>query len=143
MKAGHFTPKGFHSVTPYLIVEDAAGLLDFVQAAFGARVVSRMDGDDGRIKHAQIQIGDSMIEVGQSSQEWQAAPCALHLYVADTDDAYQRALAAGATSLYEPDDKFYGDREAGVTDVCGNRWFLATHQEDLTEAEMLRRMAAQ
>ena len=135
MNASHYRPEGFHAVTPYLIVPGAVELLDFMKAAFDAEVVEQMADTDGGIRHAQIRIGDSMLEVSSARPEWPASPASLHVYVPDVDTVYARALKAGAESLYEPDDKFYGDREAGVKDGSGNCWFLATRQEALSEGE--------
>lgn len=86
--------------------------------------------------HASARIGDSMIEVSDATQQWRAMASAIHLYVPDTDAAYARALGAGATTLYEPADMFYGERSAGVTDPFGNKWYIATHVEDIPPAEM-------
>jgi PhnB protein len=135
-------PEGFHTVTSYLIVEGAARLIEFLQRAFGAEELHRAPGPDGTVLHAQLRIGDSMIELSDARDPWPARPGTLHLYVEDADALYRRALQAGATSLYEPSDKFYGDREAGVVDPSGNHWFLATHREDVSQEEMERRMAA-
>jgi PhnB protein len=135
-------PAGYHTVTPYLIVERASELIDFLQAAFNAQEVHQMTGADGRIVHAEVKIGDSIVMVSDASAEWRAMPSALHLFVTDTDAMYQAALQAGATSLMEPADQFYGDRSAGVEDFCGNRWWLATHIEDVSPDELAKRMEA-
>lgn len=135
-------PPGFHTVTPYLIVQGAERLIEFLQQAFGAEVLFRTNAPDGRISHAELRIGDSMIEMGEGNEQWQPRPCALHLYVPDADAIYRRALAAGATSLSEPADVFYGDRAASVVDPSGNQWFIATRQEDLSYEEMTRRAQA-
>jgi len=134
-------PKGFGTVTPFLTVADAAKLIDFVKQAFGAQVTFRMDAPDGSVRHAEVKIGDSMVMIGQApaGQEMRSM---LHLYVPDTDTLYNRAMAAGATSIREPADQFYGDRTGGVLDFCGNQWWIATHTEDVSEQEMERRMAA-
>lgn len=120
-------PEGLGDVTPYLIVPDADRLIAFLQEAFGAAVVMRVEDEQGRVRHAQLRIGDSAIELGQSGDEWKAAPCALHHYVPDVEAVYAAALKAGAESLYPPTERDYGDREAGVRDPGGNQWFLATH----------------
>jgi PhnB protein len=135
-------PVGYHTVTPYLIVESASELIDFLQAAFNAQGVQQMTGADGRIVHAEVKIGDSIVMVSDASDEWRAMPSTLHLFVTDTDAMYQAALQAGATSLMEPADQFYGDRSAGVEDSCGNRWWLATHIEDVSPDELAKRMEA-
>lgn len=120
---------GFHSIRPYLIVRGAAGLADFLTRAFGAVERFRAPRPDGTIIHAEVQLGDSMIELGDAGEQWQPLRFSLHLYVEDADATYQRAIAAGAQSLYPPMDQPYGDREAGVEDRFGNQWFIATHQK--------------
>jgi uncharacterized glyoxalase superfamily protein PhnB len=135
-------PEGHHTVTPFLRVNKAAKLVDFLQAAFGAMVVFRMDGPGGTLAHAEVKIGDSLVMLGESPSENEAARSILHLYVPDTDALYKSAVAAGATSIREPADQFYGDRSAGVRDFCGNEWWMATHIEDVSQEEMERRMAA-
>jgi PhnB protein len=134
-------PEGFHTVNPYLVVSGATKLLDFLGKAFGAeKVGERFKGPDGMIMHAVVRIGDSMIAVSDAPAEPTSA--ALHMYVEDTDGLYKRAIEAGATSLREPMNTFYGDRSAGVKDPCGNSWWIACHVEDVSKEEMLRRMKA-
>jgi uncharacterized glyoxalase superfamily protein PhnB len=133
-------PKGFHRVTPYLIVPGVARLIDFLQKAFGAKETHpRMARPDGAVMHAEVKIGDSMLMMGEPVGQFQAMPAAFYLYVKDTDSVYRRALEAGATSVSEPADQFYGDRNAGVKDPCGNLWWIGTHIEDVPPAEMKRR----
>ena len=137
-----FRPEGFHTVNPYLAVKGAAQVLDFLIKAFGAvEVGERFKGPDGAIMHAAVRIGDSMVEVSDAPGE--PMPAALHMYVEDTDAAYQRAMQAGGTSLREPMTTFYGDRSAGVKDPGGNSWWIACHVEDVSQEEMVRRMKAQ
>ncbi len=124
----HYVPKGFHSLTPYLIVKGAGKLLDFCRAAFGAEEKLRVPLPDGTLQHAEVLIGDSIVEMGDAGGQWAPLAAALHLYVPDADAVYQRALAAGATSLYAPMDQPYGDREGGITDPCGNSWYIGTHR---------------
>jgi PhnB protein len=135
-------PDGYHTVTPYLTVSDAAKLLDFVKAAFGATEKMRMPGPDGKIAHAEVTIGDSVVMMGTAGAMTALMPGMIYLYVEDTDATYKKALTSGATSIEEPNDAFYGDRRAAVKDATGNQWFIATHQEDPSEEEMGRRMAA-
>jgi PhnB protein len=135
-------PQGFHSVTPYLIVKGAAELLDFLKQAFDAQEIFRATRPDGTIAHAQVKIGDSFVELSDAHGEWMPRPSAIHLYVNDADAVYQRAIRAGASSLREPADQFYGDREGDVKDPCGNHWFIATHQEDVPLDELRRREEA-
>ena len=135
-------PDGYHTVTPYLVVSDAAGLLDFLKRAFDAKETVCFKKPDGSIGHAEVQIGDSMIMLGQASGEWKPMPCAIYLYVPDTDAVYKKALQAGATSIKEPANQFYGDRNASVKDLCGNLWSIGTHVEDIPPEEMKRRAEA-
>jgi PhnB protein len=136
-------PDGFHTVTPYLVVSGVSTLLEFLKQAFDAQeTLSPMLRSDGRVGHAEVKIGDSIIMMGEPMGDMQPMPGSLYLYVQDTDAVYQRALQAGATSLMEPADQFYGDRSAGVKDAVGNQWWIATHQEDVPPDEMLRRARA-
>ena len=136
-------PEGYHSVTPYLVVEGVAALIDFMKQAFGAREIERMGRPDGTIQHAEVQIGDSMIMMGEATAPREPMPTMLYLYVNDTDATYQRALKAGATSVQEPANQFYGDRNAGVKDRSGNFWYIGTHVEDVSPEEISRRASAQ
>lgn len=136
-------PEGYHSVTPFLVVQGAARLIDFVKQAFDAQELERMSGPGGIIMHAEVKIGDSRIMVSDARGEWKPMPSTLYLYVEDVDASYRRALGAGGTSLREPTDQFYGDRDAGVRDPGGNQWWIATHVEDVSREEMQRRMSAQ
>lgn len=140
--AVHFVPDGFHAVTPYLTVQGAAQLLAFVKAAFDAEEVMCMKRSDGTINHAAVKIGDSMIELAEAKGEWTPMPGAIHLYVENTDAAYQRSLQAGATSLHAPQDMYYGERGAAVKDPVGNHWYIATRTEDLSLEELAKREAA-
>jgi uncharacterized glyoxalase superfamily protein PhnB len=134
-------PDGYHTVTPYLIVPDVEGLIAFAERAFGAHNATTVKDNNGRIMHGEMRIGDSVVMMGESNEEFPPMPTMLHLYLEDIDGTYKRALEAGATSTREPRDEFYGDRTAGVQDAYGNQWWLATHVEDLSEEEMARRMA--
>ena len=107
-------PDGFHSVTPYLIVEGVPGLIDFLKAAFEAKEIHRTDLPDGRVMHAQLQIGDSMVMMGEAMEGFPAQPA----------------------------DQFYGDRNAGVKDPTGNTWWIGTHVEDVDQEEIVRRAQA-
>lgn len=135
-------PEGFHSVTPYLVVRGVPRLLDFLKQAFDATERFRMPRPDGTIMHAEVRIGDSIVMMGEATGEMQPMPGSMYLYVADTDATYQRALQAGATSSMAPADQFYGDRSAAVTDPMGNRWWIATHREDVPPEELARRAEA-
>jgi len=135
-------PEGYRSVTPYLIVQGASKLIDFAKLAFGAEETFRMPGPGGAIMHAEMRIGDSMVMLSDATPENPPMPIMIHLYVEDADRVYKRALAAGASSLREPADQFYGDRSAGVKDAFGNQWWLATHIEDVSPQELQKRAAA-
>jgi|SRR5918992_4771769 PhnB protein len=135
-------PEGYHSVTPYLIVKGAGGLLDFLKQAFGAEQRFRMDRPDGSVGHAEVTIGDSVVMLAEASEQWPVMPGSIHLYVEDCDDAYRRAIEAGATSLQEPENQFYGDRSGGVRDPFGNVWWIVTHVEDVPEEELAARAEA-
>ena len=132
-------PEGYHTVTPYIVVDDVDPLIDFLVAAFGATEKERVPSQDGPTGHAEVIIGDSYVMMGRAQAEFPALPCMLYVYVPDTDATYARALAAGATSLQEPADMFYGDRNATVKDPTGNAWGIATRQENLTPEELAER----
>jgi PhnB protein len=143
-------PEGYHSVTPYLIVDGAAEAIRFYERAFGATEVLVMPmGDSGRIAHAEIRIGDSHVML---SDEWPdmnflgpksrgGATASLMIYLEDVDSAWERAISAGCTEERPPEDQFWGDRMGTLVDPFGHRWSLATHIEDVDEDEMRRRMA--
>ena len=135
-------PPGYHTLTPYLVVPNGLAFLAFIEKAFGAVEKRRALRPDGTIANAEVQIGDSMLMMAQAKDPWKPMPSGFYLYVPDTDAAYQAALAAGGISTLEPSDQFYGDRNAGVQDPWGNNWWIATHIEDVDDAEIQRRMAA-
>ncbi len=127
------TPKDQLTVTPCLNPRGAAQLIEFLKVAFSAEVFARYDSPAGAVEHAKIRIGDSYLALGEGEgAKWPRPPCALHMYVPDADAAYRQAVAAGATSVREPEDAPYGDRVATVLDPAGNQWFLATHIKDVT-----------
>jgi PhnB protein len=144
-------PAGYHSVTPYLIVHDGAGAIAFYRQAFGATERVRMTRPDGRVGHAELQLGDSVVmladehpEIGaRSPQALGGSPVTISLYVPDVDATVARAVAAGARLVRPVADQFYGDRAGGVVDPFGHAWHVATHIEDVPPEEMKRRMAAQ
>jgi PhnB protein len=130
-------PEGFHTVNPYLVVDGAAKVMDFLKKAFDAEEVGdTFKSADGTIMHAAVRIGDSMVELGDSAEPM---PMNLHVYVDDVDDMYRRAMAAGGISVRAPETTFYGDRSAGVEDPGGNKWWLACHVENVSNEEMMRR----
>ncbi len=136
-------PDGYYTVTPYLTVPDLPRMLEFAKAAFGANVYEAIADENGIVRHAEMQIGDSRVMVGQAREDVPAHQSKLYLYVPDTDEVYARAVAAGAKTLLEPSDQFYGDRNAGIEDPQGNQWWIATHVEDVTPEEMERRAKEQ
>jgi uncharacterized glyoxalase superfamily protein PhnB len=101
-----------------------------------------MSSPEGDVRHAEIQIGDSRVMLGEASDQWKPMPAMLYVYVEDTDAVYRRAIAAGGQSLREPTTEFYGDRSAGVQDPAGNLWWIATHVEDVSPEELTRRAEA-
>ena len=137
-------PAGYHSVTPAIVVRDAAAAIDFYKKAFGAEEIDRMAGPDGSIMHAEIRIGDSILMLGEENEQWgtksplslNGVHGSLHIYVEDADAAFNRALKAGATVRYPLEDAFWGDRYGKVTDPFGHEWGLATRVKDMTKAEM-------
>ena len=135
-------PEGFHTVTPYLLVSGVRKLRDVVQAACDAEVTECMERPDGTVMHAQARIGDSFIMMGDPHGRYEPQQSSLYLYVPDTDKVYAQALAAGAESVMEPADQFYGDRAGQFQDPFGHRWSVATHVEDVSADEMRRRAAA-
>jgi uncharacterized glyoxalase superfamily protein PhnB len=134
-------PEGYHTVVPYIVAADAERLLAFMKAGLGAREEHVMRYPDGRIWHGDVLVGDSHVMLSQATDRHPSMPCTLYLYVPDTDAAYRKALAAGATSVMEPATQFYGDRNAGVQDSQGNFWYFGTHVEDVSPEEMSRRQA--
>jgi PhnB protein len=133
-------PEGYQSVTPYLTVPDVAQEIEFVKQAFGATVAEAFE-MGGAIMHADVLIRGAHVMIGASSEQWPPRPGTLYLYTEDCDAMYRSALAAGATSVREPTNEFYGDRSAGVVDAQGNQWWMATHVEDVSPEEMQRRAA--
>ena len=133
--------EGYFTVTPTLIVDGAAQLIEFMKATFGATERLRMDMPDGKVAHSECMIGDSPIMVADASDGYEAGEGFLHVYVQDSDAVYKQAIANGATSLNEPEDHFYGDRSANVKDRWGNRWTIATHFEDVSHEDTAKRLA--
>jgi PhnB protein len=134
-------PEGYHAVTPTLNVKGAAKLIDFLKSVFGAQERMRMPGPGGAIMHAEVQIGDSVVMLSDAIQQ-PPISSSLFVYVTDADATYQRALKAGAKSVMEPADMFWGDRFSSVEDAFGNSWGIATHKEDVPPDELTKRAAA-
>ena len=118
--------EGLRSVQPYLHLREAHKMIPFLETAFGAESLGVHKSPEGAVLHATVRIGNATLEIDEAHGEFQPMPCHLHVYVPDTDACYARALKAGATSIEVPQDKPYGDRSAGVRDVFGNSWFIAT-----------------
>ena len=143
-------PEGYHSVTPYLILDDATRALEFYKKAFGAVELLRMPAPGGKIGHAEIKIGNALIMLSdeypemkvQSPQTIGGTPVGIHVYVPDVDALNARAIAAGATVEREIANQFYGDRSVTLSDPFGHRWFFATHVEDVPPEEMKQRAEA-
>lgn len=142
-------PKGYHTVTPSLIVKDCARALEFYKSALGAQELGRMLMPDGKIAHAEIKIGDSIIMLsdelgmgGSSPQTLNGVTGSLHVYVEDADAAFKRAVDAGASVLAPMEDAFWGDRYGVVSDPFGQVWGFATHQREVSEEEMEKAVAA-
>jgi PhnB protein len=140
-------PEGYHSVTPYIVVDDAAAALDFYKRAFGAEEVLRMPMGD-RIGHAEIKIGDSFVMLADEFPDMNhlgpkargGTTVSLLLYVNDVDRSFKTAIDAGARQLRPIENQFWGDRMGSLTDPFGHQWSLATHVEDVSEDEMRSRM---
>ena len=135
-------PDGYHTVTPYMTVDDAALQIDFLKRAFNAQVKYEMKDEKGNVRHAEVSVGDSILMIGQARDEWKSRPMSYYLYVPDVDVMYTTALAAGGKSLQDVTNQFYGDRSGGVEDPQGNYWWIATHMEDVSPEEMDKRMKA-
>ena len=148
-EAKSFQPEGYHAITPYLIVSGAAKAIDFYKKVLSAIEIMRMPGPDGRVAHAELRIGDSVIMLADESPATGATspatiggtPVGIMLYVKDVDAVFKKALAEGATSKREVADQFYGDRNGTFTDPFGHQWTVGTHIEEVTPEEMKARMA--
>jgi len=130
-KGESYIPKGLHNVNPYLHPRRAEPVISFLKRAFGAEELAKYASPDGVVQHAQIRVGDSVIEMGEAHGKYEPMPAMFYLYVPKVDDVYRQAVAAGATSIQEPADQPYGDRNAGVKDAFGNTWYIATHIKDV------------
>ncbi len=148
MKKVHYIPKGYNTVTPYLVIKGAARAIDYYKNVFGATVVVRMDGPNGMVGHAELQVGDSRVMLAdenpqmgyRSAETIGASPVSLYVYFPDVDKVVEKAVAGGAKILKPVADQFYGDRNGFLQDPFGHLWGIATHVEDVSPAEMKERM---
>lgn len=144
-------PEGMHSVTPHLVCDGAAEAIEFYKKAFDAVETTRMPGENGKLMHAAVRIGDSTVMLVDAFPDWgsvdpkalKGTPVTLHLYVNDADTIFNQAVAAGATVKMPIADMFWGDRYGQVTDPFGHHWSIATHIRDMTPEEMQQAMRAQ
>jgi PhnB protein len=142
-------PEDYPRVTPYLIVEGASEAIDFYCSVLGAKERMRMPGPGGRVGHAELEVGDSIVMLADESPEMNArgprsyggTPVSLHVYVEDSDSTFKRAIEAGAKELRPVEDRFYGDRSGAFEDPFGHRWDVSTHVEDVPPEEMSKRIA--
>jgi PhnB protein len=149
-KKAQAVPAGYHTVTPYIVCRDAASAIDFYKKAFGAKEKSRMSGPGGKLMHAELRVGDSMVmlcdempEMGtRSPLALGGSPASLFLYVKNVDTIAEKAAAAGATVVMPVQDMFWGDRYGKFKDPFGHEWQIATHKEDLTPKQMAKRAQA-
>jgi PhnB protein len=143
-------PAGYHSLTPYLVVKDASGAIEFYKNVFGAKELFRLSGPDGEIGHAELTIGDSVLMLADESPQMGAlapatiggSPVRILVYVDNVDEIVPRAVASGAKVVRPVADQFYGDRAGGIEDPYGHYWHVATHKEDVSPDEMKRRAEA-
>ena len=142
-------PKGYHNVIPYIIVNNAAQAIEFYKKAFGAKEVMRFDRPDGKVGHAEIKIGDTIIMLADESPEMQAlapkayggSPVSLLLYIEDVDAVFKKAISLGATEKRPLENMFYGDRTGSLIDPFGHIWYVSTHIEDVSQEEVRKRVA--
>ena len=140
-------PAGYHTATPYLVVNDADSAIDFYRKAFGAQEIMRMQAPGGKIGHAELKIGDSMIMLaderpggsGKSPKSLGGSTASIFLYLEDVDSTFKQAVAAGAKAEMQPQNQFWGDRFGQLSDPFGHLWGLATHIEDVAPEEMEQR----
>ena len=148
MNKPNYQPPQYHSITPYLMVREAARAIDWYKKVFGAEEIMRMPMPEGKIGHAELRIQDSIIMLADEQAEWKSpktiggSPVGLHLYVKDVDVVFGNAIANGATLTQAVADQFYGDRLGVFVDPFGHKWSVATHIEDVSPQEMQQRMQA-
>jgi PhnB protein len=134
-----YRPEGSHTITPYLVVDGAAKFIEFAKKAFDAKLISNTKADDGKIVNAMVEIGDSAIMVSDLMHGMNTENAMLYLYVKDVDATHGKAVDAGAQILQPVKDQFYGDRAGAIKDSWGNKWWIATHNEDVSDQELQKR----
>jgi PhnB protein len=132
-------PDGYHTINTSVIVDGAQEVIDFLKKTFDAKERLMMPGQPGKIAHAELEIGDSLVMISDATEQYPATRCRVYAYVADVDATYKRALAAGAKGVEEPQNQFWGDRTAAIVDSKGNHWAIATRVEDLSSEEIGKR----
>jgi PhnB protein len=135
-------PEGYHTITPYFSARNARKLIEFLEQAFDGQVLDKTTLPDGTVMNAQVKVGDSMLMVGEAAKDMggrSLMPAMLYMYVEDADAVYAKAIRAGAKSVMEPIDQFYGDRSGAVEDLAGNQWWIATRKEDVSAEELVKR----
>jgi PhnB protein len=146
----NYIPKGFHTATPYLIAKDAAAAMEFYKKAFGATELERITDQNGAVRHGEFKIGDSPFMITDEHPDypaWQGpisrggSPVHIYLYVEDVDAVFKQAISCGATELLPVQNQFYGDRSGGLTDPFGHVWYIATHIEEVSPEEIMKRAA--
>jgi len=137
-------PAGFHTITPFFAVRDAKKYIRFLKTAFDAEEIETHTDVEGKIMNAQLKIGDSFVMIGEvqsNTEDSKLLKSMIYMYVEDVDSVYKKAVMADGKSIMEPMDQFYGDRNAAVEDPAGNQWWIATHIEDVSREEIIKRMA--
>lgn len=137
----NFKPDTKNTINPYLMVQSVQELIDFMTKTFSGKLEVKLDRPDGKIMHAEIRVGDSIIMAGEPTTDFGLFPCSLYIYVEDCDSVYKKALAYGCESIFEPTTMEHaGERYGGIKDKNGNIWWIATHIEDLTPVEQAERI---
>ena len=131
-------PQGYNTVSPFIMVDDIDRQIDFLQTVFGAEIKGKLNNAEAVPVHAELIIGNSVIMLGKASTTLASQPSMNYVYVTDANLVYKKALELGAVSIYEPDDKFYGIREAGFRDILNNTWFIAQYLEEVSVEEIER-----
>lgn len=141
--SAQWLPKGFHTITPNIVADDAEGAVAFLKQAFGAVENYRLTMSDGKITHCELKLGDSILNLGAAMEGWPAHGLVAQIYVEDSDAVFERAVRAGAKIIMPMTDMFFGSREGRISDPFGNMWTIATLKEAVAPEEMQRRMKAE